>query len=85
MHTFNASLKSSFALKPHLQRIRCFKKLSVKTYITIAARDPERPKFDAIVIGGPAGSEACAAAARTGAKTLLLTQRLDTIGSIKIV
>ena len=77
MHTFNASLKSSFALKPHLQRIWCFKKLSVRTYITIAARDPERPKFDVIVIGGGhAGSEACAAAARTGAKTLLLTQDL---------
>ena len=41
-----------------------------------------RPRgFDVIVIGGGhAGSEACAAAARVGAKTLLLTQRLDTIG-----
>jgi alkyl hydroperoxide reductase subunit AhpF len=81
MHTFNASLKSSFTFNSHLQRIRCFKKLSVRNYITIAARDPEHPKFDVIVIGGGhAGSEACAAAARTGAKTLLLTQRLDTIG-----
>ncbi|KAI9483241.1 MAG: glucose inhibited division protein A-domain-containing protein [Benjaminiella poitrasii] len=39
--------------------------------------------FDVIVIGGGhAGTEACAAAARTGAKTLLLTQNKDTIGEM---
>ncbi|CAI2163089.1 5976_t:CDS:10 [Funneliformis geosporum] len=84
MITFNGSLKSSFNLS-YLQRIRCsnFKNLSFRTYITIAAKDPEHSKFDVIVIGGGhAGSEACAAAARTGAKTLLLTQRLDTIGEM---
>jgi len=38
-------------------------------------------KFDVIVIGGGhAGCEAAAAAARMGAKTLLLTHRIDTIG-----
>jgi len=38
-------------------------------------------KYDVIVIGGGhAGSEAAAASARTGASTLLLTHRLDTIG-----
>jgi len=37
--------------------------------------------YDVIVVGGGhAGSEAAAAAARVGAKTLLLTHRLDTIG-----
>lgn len=37
--------------------------------------------YDVIVIGGGhAGTEACTAAARTGAKTLLLTQNIDTIG-----
>jgi tRNA uridine 5-carboxymethylaminomethyl modification enzyme len=40
-------------------------------------------RFDVIVIGGGhAGCEAAAAAARVGAKTLLLTHRLDTIGEM---
>ncbi|MBU6475223.1 MAG: tRNA uridine-5-carboxymethylaminomethyl(34) synthesis enzyme MnmG [Alphaproteobacteria bacterium] len=38
-------------------------------------------KYDVIVIGGGhAGCEAAAAAARMGAKTLLLTHRIDTVG-----
>lgn len=43
----------------------------------------ENTKFDVIVVGGGhAGCEACAAAARTGANTLLITHKIETIGEM---
>src|SRR6185369_13814465 len=40
-------------------------------------------QYDVLVIGGGhAGTEACAMAARSGARTLLLTQHLETIGQM---
>lgn len=77
---------SSLRYKP--SRVRCthkFHTCSTLKQATVTAQIPAHSEFDVIVIGGGhAGTEACAAAARSGAKTLLLTQNTDTIGSIFI-
>uniref|UniRef100_A0A8C5R246 5-taurinomethyluridine-[tRNA] synthase subunit MTO1, mitochondrial n=1 Tax=Leptobrachium leishanense TaxID=445787 RepID=A0A8C5R246_9ANUR len=46
-------------------------------------RDGEVAQYNVVVVGGGhAGTEAAAAAARTGAKTLLVTHKIDTIGQM---
>src|SRR5438045_5757859 len=52
-------------------------------FLHSAAMDEARDKFDVVVIGGGhAGCDAAAAAARLGARTLLLTRSRATIGEM---
>lgn len=62
------------------------KKLYIRTIQTFINGDIKSDKlFDVIVIGGGhAGTEACAAASRMGAKTLLVTHKKTTIGMCNI-
>ncbi|OBZ72941.1 Mitochondrial translation optimization protein 1 [Grifola frondosa] len=55
---------------------------SSRRYASLTPHE-HRNNYDVCVVGGGhAGCEAAAGAARTGARTLLLTQRLDTVGEL---
>lgn len=55
-----------------------FDRLDCSAFLTIPSHRP----FDVVVIGGGhAGAEACAAAARAGARTALITPSIDNLGT----
>lgn len=65
-----------------VRRLRFPKTLST---CSIQASDVHTQHYDVIVVGGGhAGTEAVAAASRVGAKTLLITQKVLTIGELKV-
>lgn len=71
---------SSF-VKPSSQASLCKANTGVRHFARFMSSSDDT--FDVIVVGGGhAGCDAAAAAARTGAKTALITQRLDTIGEL---
>lgn len=71
---------SIFRLKNSLLNSKCIILYNQSVRTIISNNDNE--KFDVIVVGGGhAGTEACAAAARMGAKTLLITHKKSTVGT----
>ncbi|CED85426.1 NAD/FAD-utilizing protein possibly involved in translation [Phaffia rhodozyma] len=67
------SLRSGYSIVPSLS----------SPLTSVADPIPPSSTYDVLVIGaGHAGCEAAAGAARSGAKTVLMTQRLDTVGEM---
>ncbi|CAH1155875.1 unnamed protein product [Phaedon cochleariae] len=63
--------------------VQMLKKINPQHYLWCFRYFSLDKRYDVIVVGGGhAGSEACAAAARMGVKTLLITHRKDTVGEM---
>ncbi|KAJ6502251.1 mitochondrial translation optimization protein [Mycena sanguinolenta] len=62
---------------------RTIRNASSRRLLSSIASEPSSAQYDVCVIGGGhAGCEAAAGSARSGARTLLLTQNIDTIGEL---
>ncbi|KAJ7915574.1 glucose inhibited division protein A-domain-containing protein [Mycena leptocephala] len=62
---------------------RTIRNASSKRLLSLSASEASNAQYDVCIIGGGhAGCEAAAGSARSGARTLLLTQNIDTIGEL---
>lgn len=78
MFLWATAVRRTSAFSPRLSAVRYASASRSSVSLTASNND-----YDVIVVGGGhAGCDAAAAAARTGAKTALVTQRLDTIGEL---
>ena len=73
---FFVTMKGPLSIRLHIN------KMSTKLMCSVTNADFNLKTDVAVIGGGHAGCEAAAAAARTGAQTILVTQRFETIGEM---
>jgi len=82
-HPNRHRLAASAAWKIGRQRAAFTTTSTSTSRLATTTNNNDQTTFDVIIVGGGhAGCEAAAAAARTGAKTALVTQKLDTVGEL---